>query len=130
MSEYVNFNITCDNAEVVGYMNIRSKELEWFSWDGFEAYEDFSRTNMVGETANTEEEFKYLLNWCLIEDFLSKVDIRPQLLKNWNKEAIVTFGNQVDGNKIRLFINCFPYECGEYRIWNEEIEAWGIDPTF
>lgn len=130
MTEFVHFNITLDVVEVTGYMNTSSKELEWYSWDGFECYDDFSKTNMVGEVANTEDEVKYLYEWCMIKDFLSKVDIRPQLLDNWNKEAIVTFGNQLDEMQIKLYINCFPYECGEYRIWNEEINAWGIDPCF
>ena len=60
MTEFVNFNLNLDKVQILGYMNTSSKELEWYSWDGFECYDDFSKTNMVGEVANTEDEVKYL----------------------------------------------------------------------
>lgn len=106
MSDFVDFEIWLKSVQVVGYLDTQSKEVCWYGSDGLEAYDDFSKTNYVGETANTLEEVGYLWNWCLIEDFLSKVDIIPYLLKHQDTsdDVKITFGTDDESIRLELWI--------------------------
>ena len=108
--DFVEFEIFLDGVQVCGFWDKRSplsnESLEWMSWDGFECGHDFSKSNMVGETAKTEDELEYLLNWCLIEDFLSKVNVAQELDKNKDQEAIIKYGTDKDNICLKLYINC------------------------
>ena len=99
--EWTDFEIWVGDVEVVGMASVHTGKAEWFSWDGFEC-DDFSQTNMVGEVANTEDEVKWLYNWCLIKDFLEKVDI-SQELKN-PSPRIITYG--AEDIRLKLYVNC------------------------
>jgi len=106
MSDWIDFEIWMDDVSVLGYMDDEEQELNWMSWDGLECYDDFSRTNAVGDIANTEDEARYLLKWCMIQDFLSKVDIREQLLNHKYESITVTYGDGLYNLfKIELYIN-------------------------
>lgn len=92
--EFIDFEIWLDEVQIVGYLNTRTEEICWIGVDGLECYDDFSKTNYVGETATNQKELNYLFKWCLIQDFLSKMDIIPHLLKHQDSsdEAKITFG--------------------------------------
>ena len=108
MNEWIDFEIWMDEVQIVGYMGDVAQELQFISWDGFECYDDFERTNAIGETAESESEVMYLLKWCLIKDFLSKVDIRPTLLENMDRTATITYG--AEDFRITLYINHSPLD--------------------
>ena len=105
---FMDFEIWMENVEVSGFWNKETPNsnewLEWFTWDGFECGHDFSKTNKVGEVANTENEVDYLIKWCLIEDFLSKVNVAQKLYECKDEEAIITYG--ADDFRLQLYINC------------------------
>ena len=96
MNKWVDFELWCGSVQVMGYIGtdiVEEQGLQFFGADGLECYSDFSKTNPIGEVANTPKELETLWNWCLIEDFLSKVDIVPHLLEHQNdSETKITFG--------------------------------------
>ena len=105
MTEWVDFEIWLDNVSVCGYMATDDQKLQWYGADGLEAYDDFDKTNFVGEVAHTEDDALYLLRWCLIQDFLSKVDIASELVKHQDEEVKITYGTTDDFARLELWIN-------------------------
>lgn len=126
---FVNFNLNLGKVQILGYMDSLSKRVDWFTWDGFECYKDFSKTNMVTEMGiKTKDDVEYNKDWEILKEFIDEVDFKAVLLENHNRETVVEF-DSIRG-AIQLYINSFPFKCGEYCIWNEKEEVWGIDPTF
>lgn len=106
--EWIDFELWIDEVQVVGYMGDVEQKLQWMSWDGFECYDDFSRTNAVGETANTPTKAMYLIKWCLIQNFLETIDIRSELLKHKDESITITYG--AGEFRLKLYINSSPLD--------------------
>ena len=107
-TEWANFEIWLDEVQICGYMGDDDCKLQFIGADGLECYDDFSKTNYVGETANTPSEAMYLIKWCLIQNFLETIDIRPELLKHMREPTTITYG--ADEFRIKLHINCSPLD--------------------
>lgn len=130
---WVDFEIWLGNVQVMGYMNSRDAHeldaLQFFGADGLECYNDFSKTNYVGETAHTTEEVFYLLKWCLIQDWLEKTDVASTIAEHALDEVVVEYGafpSNDDGMdaKLELLINCSKIQQGEYQKFNTDLEVY------
>ena len=100
--DWTDFEIWCGDVEVMGIAPVNTGKPEWYTWDGFECYDDFEKTNGVGEVAETTEQLIYLYRWCLIKDFLEKVDISKELKRQ--EPRIITYG--AEDIRLKLYVNC------------------------
>ena len=106
--EWIEFELWLDEVQVVGYMGNIEQELNFIGADGLECYGDFSKTNYVGETANTPFEAMYLIKWCLIQNFLETINIVPELLNHKDESATLTYG--AGEFRVKLYINSSPLD--------------------
>ena len=121
---WIDFEIWCSDVQVIGYMADDDHKLQWIGHDGLECYDDFSKTNPVGETANNHREFETLYRWCLIQNFLEKVDITSTLAEHVHDNIIVTYGNQFDEVQIKLYINSSEFDQGDGWGYDDQLDAF------
>ena len=103
---FIRFELVLDEVKVSGCLDTETNGFGWFDAKGFGCHPTFDKTNKVGDCATNIEEFNYLFKWCMIEDFLSKVDIIPYLLKHQDTsdDVKITFGTDDESIRLELWI--------------------------